>query len=145
MALGVGDIISLCLLIKELCKTLDRSRTAPTEYRDIISDLWALDDALTQAEELCESHESSNELEAFNVAVSRAVNQCRLSVEKFHSMIRKFAPSFNEGGSRSIVKDTMRKVQWQVSHSDELTKFRLQVIAHCSLQSMCFLLLLACE
>ena len=61
---SLGDIVSLCNLIKDLCKALDQSRGLSTEYRAIIAGLWTLDDVLVQAELLCERHESSDELES---------------------------------------------------------------------------------
>lgn len=129
---SVGDIISLGILIKDLCKALDRSSGSSAEYREIITELWALDDVLVQAELLWESHEVSNELDALRTTAGRTADQCRNTVGKFLEKVKKYGPSLREGGSRSTVKDAARKVQWQFCQSDELTKFRAEIIAHCS-------------
>ena len=45
-----GDIVSLCIIVKDLVKALDRSRGSSAEYRAIITELWVLDDILVQVE-----------------------------------------------------------------------------------------------
>lgn len=85
-----------------------------------------------QAELLWESHEVSNELDALRTTAGRTADQCRNTVGKFLEKVKKYGPSLREGGSRSTVKDAARKVQWQFCQSDELTKFRAEIIAHCS-------------
>lgn len=36
---SVGDVISVCLLIKDLVKTLDDSRGSSAEYQEVIREL----------------------------------------------------------------------------------------------------------
>ena len=129
---SVGDIISVCIVIKDVCKALHKSRGSSTEYQKLIAELWALDDVLVQAKLLCETNETSEELEALHVAVCRSASLFRTSIEGYHEKLKKFEPSLQEGGSKSAVRDVARKVQWQFSESQETTKFRAEIIAHCS-------------
>ena len=46
---SVGDIISVCLIIKDLIKILDESRHS-TEHQETIQELWALDRVLLKVE-----------------------------------------------------------------------------------------------
>ena len=131
-----GDIISLCIIIKDLCKALDQSQGSSTEYREIIAELWVLDDVLVQAQIVCEGYERSDELEALYFTLCRSAHQCRHSIKNFHKKVKKFGPSLRESGSGNIVRDAARKIQWQVFQSHELTKFRAEIIAHCSSLNM---------
>ena len=45
---SVGDIVSLCLLIKDLVKSLDNSRGSSAEYQAVIRELCSLDHALLE-------------------------------------------------------------------------------------------------
>ena len=81
MPVGItfGDIISLCIIIKDLVKTLDDSRGASSEYREVIRELWALDRVLLEVELLWRTCESTIELNALRETVRRIVDQWRCS------------------------------------------------------------------
>ena len=61
---SVGDIISVCLVIKDLIKVLDDSRGSSSEYQAVIRELWSLDRALLEVELLSRSYERTFELNA---------------------------------------------------------------------------------
>jgi hypothetical protein len=45
---SVGDIISICLIIKDLAVALDDSGGSSAEYRELRRELWALERALLE-------------------------------------------------------------------------------------------------
>ncbi|CAD6575091.1 MAG: hypothetical protein ASARMPRED_007053 [Alectoria sarmentosa] len=136
---SVGDIISLCIVIKDLVKALDESRGSSAEYQELIRELWALDRVLLEVELLWRTCECTVELNALRETAHRMTDQCRHSIEAFLEKIKKYGRSLRDGGSGSVVRDVTLKVRWQVTHADELTKFRAEINAHCSAISMLLL------
>lgn len=136
---SVGDIISLCLVIKNLVKALDDSRDSSSEYQEVIRELWSLDRVLLEIELLWRTCEDSIELNALRETAHRMADQCRSSMEAFLKKVQKYGPSLRDGGSGRMLKDASLKVRWQVAHADDLTKFRAEINAHCSAISMLLL------
>ena len=127
---SVGDIIAVCLLIKDLVKTLDESRGASAEYQEIIRELWVLERALLEVEMLSRTYENTVELNALSVAARRAADACRASIETFLEKIRGYGQSLRDGGSGNVLKDASKKIKWQTSQKDDLTRFRAEINAH---------------
>lgn len=133
---SVGDIISLCILIKDLCKALDQNRGSSAEYREIIAELRTLDDVLAQVVLFFERHECSDELRDLYIKVCNAANQCQQCILKFFERIQKYESSLDKNSPKSFIRDAARKVQWQASQSGGLAKFRSEIIEHCSTLNM---------
>ena len=129
---SVGDILSVCILIKDLIKALDDSRGSATQYQGIVRELWALDRVLLEVEMICSKHEITAELNALKTTARRMADQCRQSMEAFLKKVKKYGPSLQSGGSGSAVKDATMKVKWRMSHADDLTSFRVEMNAHCA-------------
>lgn len=64
---SVGDIISVCLIVKDLVDALDKSRGSSAEYQAVIRELWSLDRALLQVAMLSKTCEDCIELHALRV------------------------------------------------------------------------------
>lgn len=130
---SVGDIISLCLLIKDLVKSLDNSRGSSAEYQAVIRELRSLDHALLEVAVFFRSCEQTVELNALRVAADECAEHCRTCISKFRERMKKFGKSLQPrgGGSGNFIKDTGLKFQWQVSEKEELAKFRAEIAAHC--------------
>ena len=127
-----GDIIALGVLIKDLVKALEESRGSSAEYQDCIRKLWALNRVVREVETLCKSDKTTIELSLHHDTLLRIANQCKGLIENVLKEIRKFGPSLRKGGSGSRVRDTLRKVQWQILRSDELAKITAEVGYYCS-------------
>ena len=134
-----GDIITICIIIKDLVKALDDSRGASAEYQEVIRELWALDRVLLEVELLWRTCESTVELNALRVTAHRMTDQCRQSIEAFIKKVKKFRPSLRDGGSGNVLKDATMKIRWQATHAHDLTKFRAEINAHCSAINMLLL------
>lgn len=59
------------------------------------------------------------------------MDNCRLSLNAFLDKVRKYERCLSENGSGSLVKDSTRKIQWQISKKDVLEKLRAEVVGHC--------------
>ncbi|EDU48881.1 conserved hypothetical protein [Pyrenophora tritici-repentis Pt-1C-BFP] len=55
---SVGDIISVCLLVKDLVTALDKARGSKAEYQAAIRDLWILERVLLEIELITKQHGS---------------------------------------------------------------------------------------
>lgn len=136
---SVGDILSVCIVIKDLVRALDESRGSSAEYQEVIRELWGLDRVLLEVELLWRTCESTAELNTLRETAHRMADQCRRSIEAFLKKVKKYRPSLRDGGSGSVVRDATMKIRWQVAHADELTKFRSEINAHCSAINMLLL------
>ncbi|KAH7395284.1 hypothetical protein DE146DRAFT_721709 [Phaeosphaeria sp. MPI-PUGE-AT-0046c] len=76
---SVGDIISVCLLVKDLVDALDKARGSKAEYRSLIRELWILDRSLLEIDLLARTHGggATPELEALCETARKAVIRCR--------------------------------------------------------------------
>lgn len=128
---SVGDIISLSLLIKDLVKSLDKSRGSSAEYQAVIRELWSLDHAFIEAEVLSQTCEQTAQLNALSATVKESAEQCRKSITTFKEQIKKYEKSLRCDGSGSFIRDTALKIRWQVSKKEDLAKFRAEINAHC--------------
>ena len=127
---SVGDIIAVCLLIKDLVKTLDESRGASAEYQEVVRELWVLERALLEVEMLSRACDNTLELNALCATARRAADDCRKSIEVFLEKIRGYSASLRSGGSGNVLKDASKKVKWQISQKEDLTRFRAEINAH---------------
>lgn len=128
-ALSFGDIYAVCTLIKNVCKALDQSRGASAEYRNIVSELWTLDDVLAQVNEVWGDN-GDVDFQPLRVALMSAVKQCHTCIETFLEKVMKYDKSLGKETPIYDPKSSLRKIQWQACRSDELTKFRAEIIAH---------------
>jgi hypothetical protein len=129
---AVGDIISVCLIVKDLVAALDASRGSAAEYRDVIRELWGLDRALLEVDLLSRTCDSSIELNALHATVKKSATDCRRCVEEFSKNIKKYEADLGNGGSKNFLRGTKAKIRWQVTQKDELSRFRAEVNAHSS-------------
>ncbi|EAT78354.1 hypothetical protein SNOG_14117 [Parastagonospora nodorum SN15] len=76
---SVGDIISVCLLVKDLVDALDKARGSKAEYQSLIRELWILDRSLLEIDLLARTHGggATPELEALCETAKKAVDRCR--------------------------------------------------------------------
>jgi hypothetical protein len=61
---SVGDIISICLIIKDLVAALDESSGSSKEFQEVRRELWALERALLEVELLSRTSTSTARLNA---------------------------------------------------------------------------------
>ena len=133
---SVGDIISISLLVKDLVKALDDSQGSAREYQEVIRELWTLDRVLLEVEQLSRTHEHTIELHALCITARHAAYDCRRSIEAFYEKIRKYDRTLGTGRTGNTMRRIYPKLEWNLTRSNELDKFRAEINAHCSSMSM---------
>lgn len=127
---AVGDIISVCLLVKDLVDCLDKARGSKAEYQSLTRELWILDRVLLEIDLIARTHGggASPELEALCVTAKKAVDECKVLVSDFLKRLKTYQSSFEEGGpSTNLAKTTAMKFRWRISEKDEVERFRAAI------------------
>jgi hypothetical protein len=137
---SVGDIISVCLIVKDLVEALDDGNGSPAEYQELIRELWSLERALLQVDMMSRACQATIELNALNQTARQAAHHCRQCIEAFLDKIKKYKRSLGGDGPRNFLIDASRKVMWQLCQNDELVKFRTEINAHSSSINMLLLI-----
>ena len=127
---SAGDIISVCLLIKDIVKALNESHGSSHSFQQLVSQLQALERTLLEVELLVHKHEASPELTALCVAAGQAARNCHTAAEPFFRRLQVYQQSLRRGGSRNKMKDTYRKIHWATLRKDEVDKSYAEVSAH---------------
>jgi hypothetical protein len=134
---SVGDIISLCILLKDVVTALNEARGSVAEYREVRRELWALERALLEVDLLSRTDVQTPEITALFETVRQAAKSCRNCVESFLTRIKSYGRSFEEGvgkqeGLKGVFRDTSRRLGWAMTQKDAVTKFRAEIGAHTS-------------
>ena len=130
LTLGVGDIIAVSILIKNLVKCLDEARGSRREYQAIKLELWSLDRALLEVEVLLRDCKQSPELNSLWDTANRCAEQCRKCILDFQKTIERYQDTLQLGGTGNVFRDSTAKVRWRISQKDDLAKFRAEITAH---------------
>jgi hypothetical protein len=133
---SVGDIISVCLIVKDLVSALDQARGASAEYQAVIRDLWSLERALLEVEILARTYDRTPELNALTATARREVDQCRECIVSFFDKIKKHGKIFDAGDSGNRWKSVASSIKWQLFDKDDLSKFRTLVNGHAPVINM---------
>lgn len=128
---SVGDIISVCILIKGVVKCLDDSRGSSSEYQAVIRELDSLEHALLEVELMFLSSQGSEELASLQETALSVAAQCEKCITEYRGKVNKYNRSLRHGGSGSFIRDSAMKLKWSLSEKEQLTKFRAEIIAHC--------------
>ena len=136
---AVGDIISVCILTKDLVACLDECRGSSAEYQAVIRELWILERALLEVEKLSRSCDQTVELNALAVTVSGAVDQCKTLITGFQKRIEKYRNPLKADSSEGLIRKTVTKIRWHVSEKEDLARFRAKIGAHSSSINMLLL------
>ncbi|KAL8902722.1 MAG: hypothetical protein Q9207_004434 [Kuettlingeria erythrocarpa] len=128
---SVGDIISVCILIKGLVRSLDDSRGSSSEYQAVIRELRSLDHALLEVELMFLSSQGSEELASLQETTLSIAAQCEKCITEYREKFKKYKISLQDGGSGSFIRDSVMKLKWGPSEKEHLTKFRAEIVAHC--------------
>lgn len=129
---SVGDIISICILVKDIVDCLSNANGAPTGYQVAIRELWSLERVLLEVHLLPISPEKLPQINS----IKFAAQQCRRPLEDFQKKIRKLQYSRGGCASGNILKDGLHRIQWAVTHKKYLQDFRTEVTGHTSVLNM---------
>lgn len=126
---AVGDIISVCLLLKDLVESLDQARGSKAEYESVIRELWILDRTLLEIEALSRIHvdRSAPELQGLRATANEAVTRCNALVDAFLQRIRRYQNSLGEGERSNVLHGAVMKVRWRLGEKEALDQFRVEI------------------
>jgi len=126
---SIGDIVSVSLLLKDLLIAINSSRGAAAEYQEVVRELYILDTALLQVEQLTQTHEATPELHGLCEIARRSVEKSRTIIVVFTERIKKYNNSLQEQGRANVLKHAARSVQRQLSRG-EVDRFRAEIMGH---------------
>jgi hypothetical protein len=113
---AVGDIISVCLLVKDLVAALDKARGSKAEYQSAIRELWILDRALLEIDLFSRVHGNgaTPQLQSLYVTAERAVIRCKALVSAFQQRMQRYKHTLGEGEKSNAIGEKEALDQFRV-------------------------------
>jgi hypothetical protein len=96
---SVGDIIAICVLVKDCVEALSDANGSVSQYEAVIRELQMLEKALLEVGLLSRTHATTPELTALFTSTDTTIEQCRKSLARFQSKIQRYGKYL---GSTSI-------------------------------------------
>jgi hypothetical protein len=131
---SVGDIIAVCILVKDCVDALSETKGAAASYQAVIRELFILEKALLEFDVLSRTNVSTAEVVALFNSASTTVEGCKKSLEAFKLKTKRYEPHLGATTARTttqkIFSDSAMKVLWQISMKDDIARFRAEVIAY---------------
>ncbi|KAI2484524.1 hypothetical protein Ptr902_03464 [Pyrenophora tritici-repentis] len=120
---SVGDIISVCLLVKDLVTALDKARGSKAEYQAAIRDLWILERVLLEIELITKQHgsEATPELRSLWETANQAMLLVTASITLLDVNRKEMDDKFDEA---KRINDTANSAQ---DATPESIKYRIEL------------------
>ncbi|KAF2274241.1 uncharacterized protein EI97DRAFT_435336 [Westerdykella ornata] len=136
---SVGDIIAVCLLVKDLISALEKSQGSKAEYQGLVQELSILERCFLEVESFTrrQSNNATLELQALCETTKIALERCREIVNEFRGHLQKYERGFSGQGTgsgklesmKATCKDTVLKMRWRINEGDVVERFRAEVVA----------------
>lgn len=127
---SVGDFIAGVSLVKKLIRALNDSAGARASYRQLISELFDLDEALTGVSNL----QLNPAQLAQKIALEQVASQCQLSISAFLDKNAKFEGSLGvdpeQPTSTPRWQASLHKIQWALCKDSAIQALRTEIRAH---------------
>jgi hypothetical protein len=131
---SVGDIIAVCVLVKDCVDALSSTKGSTAAYQAVIRELYILEKALLEVELICREYAGTPGLDTLIDSARTTVDGCQKSLAAFTLKTKKYEPHFDnatpKSATRKIVAGSAMKMLWQISMSDEVTRFRAEIVAY---------------
>lgn len=131
---SVGDIIAVCLLVKDCVQALSETNGSAAEYKAVIQELYILEKTLLEVGSLSKTHPPTPELHAVFASITATVEQCRKSLVAFKAKTQRYDDYLGNGSAKSTTQrlfaGSARKILWQVQMKDEVSRFRAEIVAY---------------
>ncbi|KAF2998629.1 hypothetical protein E8E13_007405 [Curvularia kusanoi] len=126
---SVGDIIAVCLLVKDLVEALDEACGSKREYQFVIRQLRILDRTLLEIDLLTKAldNAATPELRDLCSTIKDAAMECKTLVDTFLERVKKYKSSLDEGQDPGMFKDVVAKVRWRIGEKEALEQFRSNI------------------
>lgn len=131
---SIGDIIAICLLVRDCVDALSESRGAVASYQAVIRELYVLEKALLEISLLAQNQSNVPELNELRESAKTTVDGCQKSLEVFKKKIGKYEKHFgNDGnkiGAKKMLTVSAFSLLWQVQMKNDVAQFRAEVVAY---------------
>ncbi|KAI9687716.1 MAG: hypothetical protein M1822_001796 [Bathelium mastoideum] len=126
--ISIGDFIAFIGVTIKAVNALKDSTASRKGYRDVIYELESLKRALAKVQNVEPVDMQTKAL------LERVVTDCGRLIQEFSNKIEKFNKSLgNHAGSRRILKDSLRKIQWVLYSKEDIRKLKQQLHSHTAL------------
>ncbi|KAF2492168.1 hypothetical protein BU16DRAFT_564630 [Lophium mytilinum] len=126
---AVGDIISLCQILRDLLETLDESRGSARDYQKAVDDIRNLQRLLSTLKDLTATCDNSSGYIALGQTARLKAQDCYDLIVAFHDKIEKYSKHLGksriDGGN--AVREAFWKLHWRNSHMDCVEQFRTDI------------------
>lgn len=123
---SVGDFINGIKLVTDLVSALRDSQGSSSEFLELSSQLYGLEQALIFAKSLKFFEDEIAQFTALHLAIGR----CRVTIDAFMNSIAKYQPLLRPCGSSSQYRDAIRKIQWRLCKREDIGRFRAVIGFH---------------
>lgn len=128
---SVGDFIAGVTLVRQLIRALSDSAGARASYRQLVSELFNLDEALTGVSNL----QLDSAQSAQKIALEQVSLQCQLSITTFLDQNAKFKGSLEivSGKPTSTfgwLEAGLHKIQWALCKDSAIQALQTRIQAH---------------
>jgi hypothetical protein len=131
---SVGDIIAVCVLVKDCVEALSDANGSASQYQAVIRELYILEKALLEVGVLSRTHATTPELTALFTSADTTIEQCRKSLAHFKAKIQPYENHLGTTSTNSNVQKAFngsaKKLLWQIKMKDEVARFRAEVVAY---------------
>lgn len=128
---GLGDFVSIVVLIKDIVLALDGSRGSAKKYQDLVRSLDILSTTIEAVEKAYRGPRHAAGFDNISVTALQTVRDIRTCLKDFTGRLqKKYGPSLSLGGSGNPAKDAARKIQFKAMEEDEIQSFRMQVLGY---------------
>lgn len=125
---SAGDFIAAIKLVNTLVDALRESGHARSTFRDLIQELYALEDVLIRVKRL----DLDEQLKIEELALRQAASQCQRSIDFFWNKVQSLQPHLQSNGTGSMLKDGWAKMKWAVCKQTDVDQFRATIRGHTS-------------
>jgi hypothetical protein len=125
MAFGFSatDFVRAIELVVDLSDALRATGDARARFRELISELYALERALLEVKRL----DLDDALKADECALRVAAAQCQSTIDNFWKKVKRLQPHMQQAGTGSLIKDSWAKVVWALCKKEDVKDFRAAI------------------
>jgi hypothetical protein len=130
---SVGDFLAALKLVSTIIDGLRASGHSSTRYRDLLSELYTLEDALIRVKRLDilgDDEDGSQTSE--RIALQQAAALCQRSMHEFYQKIEKNQPHLTTraAGGKNWLKDGWMKIKWATCRAEDVDLFQAELRGH---------------
>lgn len=129
---SVGDFLAALKLVGTIIDALRASGHSSTRYRNLLTELYTLEDALIRVKRLDIADDDDNGSQASErMALQQAAGLCQRSMYEFYKKIEKYQPHLTmraTGGD--WLKDGWMKIKWATCRTEDVELFQAELRGH---------------